>query len=82
MAIYVGGTFLLLLSLFNVYNYLIKQGRYKEFFIVTIYASSILILIMDMIGASQVEIRSDPCNVGLVISLYGVRWLNQILGVC
>ena len=73
---------LLGVSLFNVYNYLIKQGKYKDATNNVLYFAITSILLALIIGISQVSATMDTCSLLLVIPLWWVRWLNFLVAIC
>ena len=73
---------LLGVSLFNVYNYLIKQGKYKDATNNVLYFAITSILLALIIGISQVSATMDTCSLLLVIPMWWVRWLNFLVAIC
>ena len=72
IAIFIVGGSLLGVSFYNIYNYLIKQGKYKDWTNLLLYFAIVSILITLMIGVSQVDATMDTCNLILIFSLWWV----------
>ena len=69
-------------SLFNVYNYLIKQGKYRDATNSLLYFAITTVLLALIVGISQVSVTMDTCSLLLVIPLWWVRWQNFLVAVC
>ena len=70
----------LLLCLYNVYNYLYKQKRYKQCTISLFYVTSILILICAC-GYLLIIPFDCTCKWNWLLYEYGMTYFNLILGI-
>ena len=73
--------FLIAVSFYNTYTYLIKQQKYKIAHILIFYVTSILSLSLIMIMVFKPPLFVNPCEALLFISVFGVSYLNVILGI-
>ena len=71
---------LLLLIFYNIYNYLYKQKRYKQCTISLFYAASIATIIC-LCGYLAIAPFNCTCQYNWLIYLYGMTYLNLILGI-
>ena len=79
--IFILGSMLLILCAWNVYNYLIKQNKYKQItlslFYVTAFVSIGLIIIYSLFVPYD-----NYCKWNWMLLLYGISYSNLILGLC
>lgn len=74
------GCCLLILSLINLYFFVIVQKKYKVPTILLFYIVAIL-LITCTVTYTWTEPIKDYCKIGWVLSFYGESFLNLIMGI-
>ena len=75
------GSILCVFGLFNVYNYLIKQEKYKVLANTLLYISSILCVTLNMAYSLMVPF-SDYCSPGWFLTSYLAAYCDLIVGIC
>ena len=79
--IYISGILLLGLSIFNISQYLIKKGRYKEVSDLLFYINAVVIIISTVYMAAEIP-NENICTIGWLIPAWASSFFNLNLGVC
>ena len=68
-------------GVFNCYNYLYKQEKYKMVSNCFLYAAAFMSVILDIAFAQMVPLY-DYCEIWWFLTSYGAAYCNLIVGVC
>ena len=82
VVIFICGTMLLILCCYNIYNYLVKQNKYKQLTTTLFYIFAISNIVLVMIYSVQVVPVQDYCSWEWLWILYGTTYANLIVGLC
>ena len=74
--------FLIIGSIYNTITYLIQQGKYKIAHLLVFYITAILSLSLIMIMVFKPPLFVNPCQAFLFVTVFGVSYLNVVLGIC
>ena len=75
------GSVLCFFGVYNVYNYLYKQEKYKMWVNTLLYIASILCVTLNMAYSLLVPI-SDYCNPNWFLTSYAAAYCDLIVGIC
>lgn len=73
--------FLMFATLYNTWTYLIKQRKFKTGHLVLFYITTLLSLSLIMVMVFYPPLIVSPCDVLLFITVFGISYLNVILGI-
>ena len=82
VVIFICGTMLLILCCYNIYNYLVKQHKYKQLTTTLFYIFAISNIVLVMIYSVQVVPVKDYCSWEWLWIIYGTAYANLLVGLC
>ena len=80
--VFVLGTMLLILCGYNIYNYLVKQRKYKQMMITLFYITAIVNTCLVICYSTFIVPIKDYCSWRWLWVLYGTSYFNLIIGLC
>lgn len=73
--------FLIFATLYNTWTYLIKQKKWKVCHSLLFYITTLLSLVLIMAMVFYPPLIVSPCDILLFLLVFGVSYLNVILGI-